>query len=214
MNTPQAEQGRISVTVNRLQSQVLADKKQTFSDSSKTSNGADFRHGPPPPGAQKLGFPKYDGTEDPLGWLHKCELFFHSGRSVHVFSILPIALTRVSSCSMKLVALPSHPQAALLQPACPPAAAVPNPLSSFVSSSLLCSWVVRCERSAVRPRQWPRVAALRGVLVLASVRQPSSLPPLQQGKVQSGNVQPTRSSRPALPLPPAIPRFLVALGHR
>lgn len=85
MNTPQAEQGRISVTVNRLQSQVLADKKQTFSDSSKTSNGADFRHGPPPPGAQKLGFPKYDGTEDPLGWLHKCELFFHSGRSVHVW---------------------------------------------------------------------------------------------------------------------------------
>jgi len=70
---------------------VLADKKQTFSDSSKTSNGADFRHGPPPPGAQKLGFPKYDGTEDPLGWLHKCELFFHSGRSVHVFSILSIA---------------------------------------------------------------------------------------------------------------------------
>jgi hypothetical protein len=20
----------------------------------------------------------YDGTEDPLGWLHKCEMFFHS----------------------------------------------------------------------------------------------------------------------------------------
>lgn len=106
-------------------------------------------------------------------------------------------LTRVSSCSMKLVALPSDPQAALLQPACSPATAVPNPLSSFVSSSLLCSWVVRCERSAVRPRQWPRVAALRGVLVLASVRQPSSLPPLQQGKVQSGNVQPTSPTSPS-----------------
>jgi hypothetical protein len=25
-----------------------------------------------------LGFPKYDGAEDPLGWLHKAEQLFHS----------------------------------------------------------------------------------------------------------------------------------------
>jgi len=32
----------------------------------------------PSPPVHRLRFPKYDGADNPLGWLHKCEQFFRS----------------------------------------------------------------------------------------------------------------------------------------
>jgi len=29
----------------------------------------------------KLRFAKYDGTDDPIGWIHKCEQFFRAHRT-------------------------------------------------------------------------------------------------------------------------------------
>jgi hypothetical protein len=52
----------------------IVEKKGAFDCSSSLFGGKD---GAPPP-VHKLRFPKYDGTDDPLGWLHKCEQFFRS----------------------------------------------------------------------------------------------------------------------------------------
>jgi hypothetical protein len=46
-------------------------------------------HIPPEPGHptvpryQKLSFPTYDGKDDPLGWLNKCEQFFRGQQTRH-----------------------------------------------------------------------------------------------------------------------------------
>jgi hypothetical protein len=50
-------------------------------------------HFPPPlppepagsavPRYHKLSFPTYDGKDDPLGWLNKCEQFFHGQQTRH-----------------------------------------------------------------------------------------------------------------------------------
>jgi hypothetical protein len=51
------------------------EKKGSFVGSSSSSDGKD---GAPLPLIHKLCFPKYDSIDDPLGWPHKCEQFFHS----------------------------------------------------------------------------------------------------------------------------------------
>jgi hypothetical protein len=43
-------------------------------------------HVPPAPAAamlryHKLSFPTYDGKDDPLGWLNRCDQFFRSQRT-------------------------------------------------------------------------------------------------------------------------------------
>ena len=40
--------------------------------------------GPAVPCYHKLSFPTYDGKEDPLGWLLKCEQFFRGQQTRHV----------------------------------------------------------------------------------------------------------------------------------
>ncbi|KAJ1254162.1 hypothetical protein BS78_K111500 [Paspalum vaginatum] len=69
------DHGRLTVSVNAVQTQQLA--MQGRFDEKKSGDVGP--HPPPPPAAtHKLRFPRYDGTEDPLGWLHKCEQFFRS----------------------------------------------------------------------------------------------------------------------------------------
>jgi len=38
-------------------------------------------HPPAPHTTHKLRFPNYDGSDDPIGWLHKCEQFVRSQRT-------------------------------------------------------------------------------------------------------------------------------------
>lgn len=74
MGTLRQEQGRLSSSINNVQTQVL--EKQGKFDSTSSSGGGS--HPLPPPVVHKLRFPKYDGSDDPLGWLHKCDQFFHT----------------------------------------------------------------------------------------------------------------------------------------
>jgi hypothetical protein len=67
------EKSRLNTKIDNVQSQLL-DKQGHFSSS---ASGSSFGP-PPPPLVHKLCFPKYDGSDDPLTWLHKCEQFFRS----------------------------------------------------------------------------------------------------------------------------------------
>jgi hypothetical protein len=69
MATMQGNQGQLTVDVNRLQSEKIVggdNNPQTSRDPVVLA----ARHG------HKLLFPTYDGTEDPLPWLSRCEQFF------------------------------------------------------------------------------------------------------------------------------------------
>lgn len=70
------EQSRLASSINNVQTQVL-EKNGRF-DATGSSSVSHAKYGPPPSPVHKLRFPKYDGAEDPLGWLHKCEQFFRS----------------------------------------------------------------------------------------------------------------------------------------
>jgi hypothetical protein len=70
------EQSRLNTKIDNVQTQLL-EKQGRFDGESSSSSGGGELYGPPPL-VHKLRFPKYDGTEDPLGWLHKCEQYFRS----------------------------------------------------------------------------------------------------------------------------------------
>jgi len=61
----------LSTTIKNVQTQLL-DKQGRFD---QDASGGGFDRGPPPP-VHKLCFPKYDGSEDPITWIHKGEQFF------------------------------------------------------------------------------------------------------------------------------------------
>ncbi|KAJ1296380.1 hypothetical protein BS78_01G295900 [Paspalum vaginatum] len=71
------DHGRLTVSVNNVQTQQL-ELRGKFSE--KKPGDSSVSPPPPPPSSatHKLRFPRYDGTEDPLGWLHKCDQFFRS----------------------------------------------------------------------------------------------------------------------------------------
>jgi hypothetical protein len=69
------EQSRLNTKIDNVQTQLL-EKQGLFDGKSSSSSGGGEPYGLPPPPVHKLRFSKYDGTEDPLGWLHKCEQFF------------------------------------------------------------------------------------------------------------------------------------------
>jgi hypothetical protein len=79
MATMKGDQSRLTVAVNRLQSGHLS--------SSSSHSSKDAVHSaptPPPPrehGKHKLWFPRYDGSADPVTWLHKAEQFFRADRT-------------------------------------------------------------------------------------------------------------------------------------
>ncbi|KAJ1265722.1 hypothetical protein BS78_08G097400 [Paspalum vaginatum] len=78
--TIQADQSRLTVAVNKLQSQVMEDQHGKNKDDNSSSNGSGGSFPPPPPQlmTHKLRFPKYNSVDNPVGWLHKCEQFFRS----------------------------------------------------------------------------------------------------------------------------------------
>ena len=75
MITIKGDRRRLSVAVNRLQTDEFP--------SSASGKGLADGEAPssPPPLQLSAPRPKYDGVDDPLGWLHKCEQFFRKLRT-------------------------------------------------------------------------------------------------------------------------------------
>jgi hypothetical protein len=69
--TMQGNQGQLMVAVNRLQSEKIVVDGDRQPQTSRDPAISAARHG------HELLFPTYDGIEDPLPWLNKCEQFFH-----------------------------------------------------------------------------------------------------------------------------------------
>ena len=65
------EASLISASVKNVQTQIL-DKQGRFDTYDASSSG------PPPVPGHKLRFPKYDGGDNPIMWLHKGEQFFRA----------------------------------------------------------------------------------------------------------------------------------------
>ena len=72
--------------MKELQASVAANAKaiasltadRMSSSGSKTAFGE--HHNDRPPKFQKMDFPKYDGTKDPLVFINRCESYFHQQR--------------------------------------------------------------------------------------------------------------------------------------
>jgi hypothetical protein len=69
MATMQDNQGQMTVAVNRLKFDKVGNDKDSQSSRDPIVSAAKHGH--------KLLFPTYDGTEDPLPWLNRCDQFFH-----------------------------------------------------------------------------------------------------------------------------------------
>jgi hypothetical protein len=74
VSTIKADQARLHVTINKVQLDVVGDGLLS-SGKSKGAN-SDALGGPTPTTSHKLRFPKYNGTVEPLVWLHRYEQFF------------------------------------------------------------------------------------------------------------------------------------------
>jgi hypothetical protein len=68
--TMQGNQDQLTVAVNRLQSEKIVVGDDRHPQTSRDPAISAAHHG------HKLLFPTYDGTEDPLPWLNRCEQFF------------------------------------------------------------------------------------------------------------------------------------------
>jgi hypothetical protein len=68
MATMQGNQGQLTVAINRLQSAMVGDDNDAQSSRDPIMSVAKHGH--------KLLFPTYDGTDDPLSWLNRCDQFF------------------------------------------------------------------------------------------------------------------------------------------
>jgi hypothetical protein len=108
------EQSSLNTKIDNVQTQLLEEQGRFDSKSSSSSGGGE-PYGPPPPPVHKLHFPKYDGTEDPLGWLHKCEQFFRSqgtSPAQHIWTVafyLEGAVSQWYFCMEKNQGEPSWP---------------------------------------------------------------------------------------------------------
>jgi hypothetical protein len=68
--TMKGNQSQLNVVVNHLQSDKLQVDGSMGTSAARDPLATAARHG------HKLLFPTYDGTEDPLPWLNRCEQFF------------------------------------------------------------------------------------------------------------------------------------------
>jgi len=66
------EVGLLSTSIKNVQTQVLASKGRFDADRSSSSGDT------PAALSHKLQFPKFDGSDDPITWLHKAEQFFRA----------------------------------------------------------------------------------------------------------------------------------------
>ena len=69
LTTLKGNQSRLTVAVNRLQTDNHKPESSDGDDDHRPPNPPPH---PPPHTTHKLCFPKYDGSDDPIGWLHKC----------------------------------------------------------------------------------------------------------------------------------------------
>ena len=70
-------------TIASLQSDVATLKKDKEKSSSSSGPGGSAdgqHHNDRPPRFQKMDFPRYDGTTDPLIFVNRCESYFHQQR--------------------------------------------------------------------------------------------------------------------------------------
>jgi hypothetical protein len=78
-----ADQGRLHVAINTVQSKQI--EAVVTSGTSARDAPASFIGGAVLNAAShKLRFPKYDGSGDPLPWLHRCDQFFQAARTAEV----------------------------------------------------------------------------------------------------------------------------------
>jgi len=76
----------LTEALKSLQATVEANAKAIASltadrtSSSGTKQGSGEHHNDRPPKFQKMDFPKYDGTKDPLIFINRCESYFHQQR--------------------------------------------------------------------------------------------------------------------------------------
>jgi hypothetical protein len=75
VSTIKADQARLHVVVNKVQSDIVGD------GSSSTGRGKGTSEASATTASHKLRFPKYDGASDPLAWLHRCDQFFQAART-------------------------------------------------------------------------------------------------------------------------------------
>ncbi|CAO2197162.1 unnamed protein product [Urochloa humidicola] len=82
ITTIKGDQSRLTIVVNRLQSDKHHTESSGTAGDTEKGDGKDKSVSPPPPPpasaapTHKLRFVKYDGIEDPIGWIHKSEQFF------------------------------------------------------------------------------------------------------------------------------------------
>jgi hypothetical protein len=68
-----------TVKANAAAIQALgADRQSSSSNGSRSGTGE--HHNDRPPRFQKMDFPRYDGTSDPLIFINRCESYFHQQR--------------------------------------------------------------------------------------------------------------------------------------
>jgi hypothetical protein len=78
-----ADQGRLHVAINTVQSkhiEAVATSGTSARDAPTSSVGGAVLNA----ASHKLCFPKYDGSGDPLPWLHRCDQFFRAARTAEV----------------------------------------------------------------------------------------------------------------------------------
>ncbi|CAN6233485.1 unnamed protein product [Urochloa humidicola] len=73
------DQTRLHVAVNNIQSQKMATADSAESKG-KSVIGASVATIAPAT-SHKIKFPLFDGSLDPITWIHRCEQFFQQGRS-------------------------------------------------------------------------------------------------------------------------------------
>jgi hypothetical protein len=77
--TIQGNQGQLTVAINRLQSDKLLQTNNASAEPSashRTQAGTSVAASHVAKLGHKLLFPTYDGQDDPLPWLNRCEQFF------------------------------------------------------------------------------------------------------------------------------------------
>ena len=86
LSTFKVDQGRLHIAVNNLQTKKLESGDHSGKDSGTGPGDGSpplFQHRPTVGNvaSHKLRFPKYDGSDDPISWLHRCEQFFRAART-------------------------------------------------------------------------------------------------------------------------------------
>jgi hypothetical protein len=78
-----ADQGRLHVAINTVQSKHI-DVVTSSGTSGRDAPASSIDGAVLNATSHKLRFPKYDGSGDPLPWLHRCDQFFRAARTTEV----------------------------------------------------------------------------------------------------------------------------------